>query len=68
MIREKPRNIAVSVRQRLLNRAREQKEDLQLVLTRYALERLLFRLSQSQHADSFILKGAFMFFIWTDEP
>jgi len=68
MILEKPRNIAASVRQRLLNRAREQKEDFQLVVTRYALERLLFRLSQSQHADSFILKGAFMFLIWTDEP
>jgi hypothetical protein len=68
MTRERPQNIAASVRQKLLNRARQQKEDFQLMLTRYGLERLLFRLSESQHADSFVLKGAFMFFIWTDLP
>ena len=61
-------NIAASVRQKLLNRSRKQKEDFQLVLTRYALERLLYRLSQSKHVDEFVLKGAFMFLIWTDTP
>ena len=68
MSQETLTNVAASVRQKLLNRSREQKEDFQLVLTRYALERLLYRLSQSKHVDAFVLKGAFMFLIWTDAP
>ena len=68
MIQETLTNVAASVRQKLLNRSREQKEDFQLVLTRYALERLLYRLSKSKHVDEFVLKGAFMFLIWTDAP
>lgn len=68
MSRETPRDIAASVRQKLLNQARKKKEDFQLLLTRYALERLLYRLGKSQYAESFVLKGAFMFLIWTDEP
>jgi hypothetical protein len=59
--KEKTRNLAASVRQRLLNVAREQNEDFQLVLTRYALERLLYRLSQSEHRNVFVLKGAMLF-------
>lgn len=46
------RNVAASVRARLLNRARETKQDFSLVLTRYAIERLLYRISVSNHADS----------------
>jgi predicted nucleotidyltransferase component of viral defense system len=68
MTQERPQNVAASVRQKLLNRARELREDFQLVLTRYALERLLFRLSQSEHANNFVLKGAFLFLIWTAQP
>ena len=45
------RNVAASVRARLLNRARETKQDFNLVLTRYAIERLLYRISISKHAD-----------------
>lgn len=60
-----PKNIAASVRQRLLNIAREAKEEFQFVLTRYALERLLFRLSQSPHGSRFVLKGALLFRVWT---
>ncbi len=41
------RNLAASVRARLLNRARETRQDFNLILTRYALERLLYRLSIS---------------------
>lgn len=52
------RNMGASVRARLLNRARETRQDFNLVLTRYALERLLYRLSISPHADQFLLKGA----------
>jgi predicted nucleotidyltransferase component of viral defense system len=63
-----PRNVPASVRQRLLNVARERGEDFQGVLTRYALERLLFRLSASPHGQEFVLKGAMLFAIWTGQP
>lgn len=35
------RNVAASVRARLLNRARESRQDFNLILTRYPLERML---------------------------
>lgn len=59
-------NLAHSVRQRLLNLARNREEDPNLVFIRYALERLLYRLSCSDMADRFILKGAMLFAAWTD--
>jgi len=62
------RNTAASVRARLLTRARETRQDFNLVLTRYALERLLYRLSVSPHADQFLLKGALLFDLWFDIP
>lgn len=61
-------NIAASVRQKLKNLATVQGEDFQAILTRYCLERLLFRLSQSPYCDLFILKGALLFSIWSDQP
>jgi hypothetical protein len=61
---ENPKNVAASVRQRLLNRAREEQQEFQLVLTRYALERLIFRLSLSSYAEKFVLKGAMLFYVW----
>lgn len=61
-------NVAASVRARLLNRSRETKQDFNLVLTRYAIERLLYRISISQHADQFLLKGALLFDLWFDIP
>ena len=64
----KPRDIAASVRQRLLNLSRERKEDFQAVLTRYGIERLLYRLARSPHGDDFVLKGAMLFALWTSEP
>lgn len=54
------------MRQRLLNIAKEKKEDFQLILTRYALERILFRLGESKYRETFILKGAFLFLIWEE--
>jgi hypothetical protein len=62
-----PKNVAASVRARLLSLARERGEDFQLVLTRYANERLLYRLTQSPHAPRFVLKGAALFAVWTGE-
>lgn len=64
MTRDKPRNLAASVRQRLMNIAREQGEDFQLVLTRYGVERLLYRVGQSEHGATFVLKGAALFLLW----
>ena len=61
-------NIAASVGQRLRNIARERNEDFALMLTKFALERLLFRLSQSKHRDAFVLKGALLFELWTQSP
>jgi predicted nucleotidyltransferase component of viral defense system len=59
------RNGAASIRQRLLNIAAARGEDFGLVLVRYALERLLYRLSQSDFRDQFVLKGAMLFQAWT---
>ncbi|HEV2561710.1 MAG TPA: nucleotidyl transferase AbiEii/AbiGii toxin family protein [Rhizomicrobium sp.] len=66
-MKEEPKNVAASIRQRLLN-ARKGKQDFQRMLLQYAIERLLFRLSQSSLRDSFILKGAMLFALWTPEP
>jgi predicted nucleotidyltransferase component of viral defense system len=65
---EKPRNLAASVRQKLFNRAQERREDFGLVLTKYGLERFLYRLSQSEYRDQFVLKGALLFELWTHRP
>ncbi len=61
-------NLAASVRQRLLNASRTRREDFQVTLTRYALERLLYRLSRSGYRDQFIIKGAMLFSIWNESP
>ena len=58
------KNSAASIKQRLLNIAREQKIEFQLVLTRFALERFLYRLSQSKYSNDFVLKGAMLFQVW----
>lgn len=63
-----PKNVAISVRDRLVARARSRRENAQLLMTRYAIERLLYRLSRSQHRDRFILKGAMLFSLWADAP
>ena len=68
MSRETPWNLAASVRQRLFNRAQEGHEDFGLVLTKYGLERFLYRLAHSQYRDQFVLKGALLFELWTHHP
>lgn len=60
-------NLTASVRQRLQNISRAGKEPFDLVLSRYAVERLLYRLSQSTYADRFLLKGAMLFPLWFEE-
>jgi predicted nucleotidyltransferase component of viral defense system len=62
------KDLAASVRARLLNIAKNQGTDFNQILVRFALERLLYRLSQSEHADHFLLKGALLFTLWYDMP
>lgn len=59
----KVRNIGASVRARLLDLARSSGDEFNFVLTRYGLERLLFRLASS-YGDKFVLKGAMLFPLW----
>jgi hypothetical protein len=65
---KKIKNIGASVRARLLKLSKEQGQSFDLVLARFLLERLLFRLSQSRFADRFVLKGAMLLMSWLDEP
>jgi len=60
-------DVAASVRQRLLKIIRETGEDANQLWTRYASERLLYRLSVSEYAKDFILKGAMLFMAWTGQ-
>jgi predicted nucleotidyltransferase component of viral defense system len=59
-----PKNISASIRQRLLNRAKNDKRPFNEILQYYAMERFLYRLSQSAQSDRFILKGALMLRVW----
>ena len=61
-------NIGASVRTRLLSRAKASHSDFNLILTKYALERLLYRLSISSWREAFLLKGALLFDLWFDQP
>ena len=58
------RDISASVRGRLENVARESGRPLQELMQYFVMERFLFRLSKSPHADRFVLKGALMFRVW----
>ncbi|MBK8915035.1 MAG: nucleotidyl transferase AbiEii/AbiGii toxin family protein [Phycisphaerales bacterium] len=68
MTRHRQDPFAQSVKQRLMNRARRDGEDFNLLLTRYAIERLLYRLTRTPHNSRFTLKGAMLFAIWMDKP
>ncbi|MEO6567144.1 MAG: hypothetical protein ABIO94_00150 [Opitutaceae bacterium] len=52
-----PKNLAASVKARLLAVAERRDESFNLLMVRFGVERLLYRLSQSRHADTFLLKG-----------
>ena len=54
------KNTGASVRGRLLNFSQANRQNFDLMLTRFALERLLFRLSRSPYAERFVLKGAML--------
>jgi len=68
-VRRRPiTNVAASVRQRLLNLAHARGEDFGFVLSRYAVERLLYRLGRSRYGEDFVLKGAQLFSLWLGSP
>lgn len=62
------KNLGASVRQRLLNIADARDEPFDLLLTQYGLERILYRLSVSDWAAEFTLKGALLFKLWNQLP
>lgn len=61
-------NLSASVLARLLTLAKQRGDDYNLLLNRFAMERLLARISASPHADRFLLKGALLFSLWYDTP
>ena len=67
MVEKRP-NLGASVRAKLLNQSRASGQPFDLILVRFALERLLYRLSISAHSERFILKGAMLLITWFDDP
>lgn len=65
---KKTRDVGASVRARLLTIARQKGQQLDLLLTRYTIERMLYRLSISAHRERFVLKGAVLMTTWFDDP
>ncbi len=59
-------NLSASILARLLTLARQRGDDYSLLLNRFAMERLLTRVSVSPHADRFLLKGGLLFALWYD--
>lgn len=68
MSRANKTNVAASVKARLMNRAQETGSTYGELLQLYAMERFLYRLSQSDYANQFVLKGALLFAVWGDFP
>lgn len=64
--RRERRNVGASVRARLMNRSRNTGEDFQFLLQRYAAERFLYRLGESQHRERYVLKGAMLLALWKE--
>lgn len=62
------KNLPASVTARLLNRSRQTGDDFQTLLTSFFLERFLYRLGVSEARDNFVLKGAMLFRLWSDQP
>jgi hypothetical protein len=66
--RPAPKNLETSIHQRLLNQARESGRPFNELLQYFAIERFLYRLSQSPYQKKFVLKGALMFAVWQAPP
>jgi predicted nucleotidyltransferase component of viral defense system len=61
-------DLSASIRQRLLNIAREREEELQILFMRYGVERYLYRLSKTKYNSQFVLKGAMLLAVLANEP
>lgn len=61
-------NLEASIRARLLNKSKAEGVDFNQMLVRFALERFLYRISQSAHSEFYVLKGALLFTLWYDMP
>ena len=61
-------NLQASVTQRLRNVAREKNANFDLILRRYAIERLLYRITKSPERNRFVLKGAMLYTVWVADP
>ena len=66
-MKREPKNIVASIQARLVQRSHELDVEHQLTLARFGGERLLYRLSKSEFADHFILKGAALLLLWLGE-
>ncbi len=68
MTKKAVKNIGASIRDRLRNEAKRLGNDFNLILERYALERVLYRLSCSEYKSRFILKGGMLLSGWATDP
>lgn len=57
-------NVAQSVHQRLLARARKEERPFNELLQHYAIERFFYRLGRSSHTEKLLLKGALLLRAW----
>jgi hypothetical protein len=62
------KNLPASVAARLLDRARQTGDEYQTLLTSYCFERFLYRLGVSALRDRFVLKGAMLLRVWSEQP
>lgn len=65
---ESIQNMGASVRARLMNLSRSTGRPFETLLVHYALERLLYRLTRTEHAERFVLKGAMLLMTWLEIP
>ncbi len=66
-MRAKTHGLSRSIHTRLVSHARSLGVETELLLTRFATERFLYRLSRSPHAGRFVLKGALLMLAWLGE-
>lgn len=67
MSKRPPTNLPASIRQKLSDLARARNDAFDLILVKYGLERILYRLTRSMHHGAFVLKGALLFELWTHD-
>lgn len=67
-MKREPKEPGRSIQAKLKNLAKARKEEVHVVLVRYVLECVLFRLARSEHAGQFLLKGAMLLCAWREVP